>query len=162
AWTYALDGQLLAARAMAEVDGFTPGDYPLVAAALAEWEGFLFVNLAREPEPFSTWSAPLQGRFAAWNLPALRRAERIEYNVAANWKLLVANYSECYHCPLVHPALARISPPDSGRNDLAEGPFLGGYMTLNCPDGSMTLNGRTGRPPLPGVAGANRERVYYY
>jgi Rieske 2Fe-2S family protein len=75
---------------------------------------------------------------------------------------MVTNYSECYHCPLVHPALARISPPDSGRNDLSEGPFLGGYMTLNRPDGSMTLSGATPRPPLPGVAGRNRQRVYYY
>ena len=48
----------------------------------------------------------------------------------ANWKLIFENYSECYHCPGVHPALAKISPYDSAENDLCEGPFLGGFMAI--------------------------------
>ena len=162
AWTYSLDGRLIAARQMQDVAGFDLADYPLYRAALAEWEGFLFLNLAPDPEPFEQFFAPLIDKFPAWQMPALRVGQRIEYDVQANWKLIVENYSECYHCPLIHPALTQLTPPTSGRNDLTSGPFLGGYMTLNHPGGSMTTTGRTARPPLGTVAGADLGRVYYY
>ena len=55
----------------------------------------------------------------------------IEYDVHCNWKLLFQNYSECYHCGPVHPALAKLTPPTSGENDLTEGPFTGGFMVIN-------------------------------
>ena len=162
AWTYGLDGQLLAARHMQYTPGFEKRDYPLHAVALAEWEGFLFLNMSPEPEPFERAFAPLIDKFPAWHIPDLRRAGRIEYDVQANWKLIVQNYSECYHCPLIHPALDRLSTSTSGRNDLCEGPFLGGYMTLNTAFRSMTTDGHTIRPPLGEVAGEELSRVYYY
>ena len=52
AWTYTTDGRLIGAPHMQEVEGFDKRDYPLHSAALAEWEGFVFVNVATEPEPF--------------------------------------------------------------------------------------------------------------
>jgi len=51
-------------------------------------------------------------------------ARRTEYDVRANWKLIFENYSECYHCPLVHPELSKLTPYDTAENDLFEGPFL--------------------------------------
>lgn len=162
AWSYGLDGRLLGAPKTEGLAEFALADHPLHPVALAAWEGFLFLNLTADAIPFERALAPLVGRFAAWGLTDLRCAHRIEYNVAANWKLIVENYSECYHCPRVHPALARLSPPDSGRNDLLAGPVLGGYMTLRHPGGSMTTSGRTDRPALPGITGHERERVYYY
>ena len=129
---------------------------------LAEWEGFLFVSLAPDPEPFPTAFAPPTDKFAAWHLPELRAARRIDYEVRSNWKQIIENYSECYHCPSIHPQLCRLSPPTSGRNDLGEGPFLGGYSTLNRPAGSLTMSGQTIRPPLGEVAGEDLGRVYYY
>jgi Rieske 2Fe-2S family protein len=162
AWTYGLDGALLAARHMQDVPGFDRDDYPLRRAELAEWEGFLFVNLAPEPAPFEAAYAPLLGKFAAWDIANLRVAKRIDYDLACNWKLIVQNYSECYHCPLIHPELERLSESTSGRNDMAAGPFLGGYMTLNTGFGSMTLSGREAAPPVGSVDGADVERVYYY
>ncbi|NOK60015.1 MAG: aromatic ring-hydroxylating dioxygenase subunit alpha [Chloroflexi bacterium AL-W] len=160
AWTYGLDGRLLNARNMYEVDGFDHADYPLRTAAIAEWEGFLFINLASEPVLFEVAFAPLINKFTAWHIPDLRVGQRIEYDVRANWKMIVQNYSECYHCPLIHPALAQISHWQSGRNDLSEGPFLGGYMLLNEDERSMTTTGQTSRPAL--VTGENVHRVYYY
>src|SRR5207245_5029461 len=77
------------------------------------------------------WFAPLNGKFSHWNMSILRPAKRIEYDVKANWKLMFENYSECYHCPGVHPMLSKVSPYDSAKNDLAEGPFLGGFMKIN-------------------------------
>src|SRR2546427_1744045 len=72
AWTYTTDGQLIGAPHMNEVAGFDKRDYPLHAAALGEWEGFLFVSLAPEPEPPQRAFTPLAGRFARFNLPRLR------------------------------------------------------------------------------------------
>jgi Rieske 2Fe-2S family protein len=162
AWTYGLDGRLVAARSMRDTPGFDRREYPLHSVALAEWEGFLFVNLAPEPEPFDVAFAPLIGKFNAWHMSGLRQAQRVEYDVRANWKMIIQNYSECYHCPVIHPALTQLSPPTSGRNDMSAGPFLGGYMTLNETIGSMTVDGRTVRPPIGAVSGEDLSRIYYY
>jgi glycine betaine catabolism A len=161
AWTYGLDGALKVARNMAEVPGFDRTEYRLKEAAVALWEGFVFVNLEGDV-PFESAFAPLIGRFARWNIGALHTARSITYELACNWKLVFLNYSECYHCPLVHPQLDKLSPSDSGRNDLAEGPFLGGYSEMRQPGTSLTTTGRSSRPPLGKVDGADLDRVYYY
>jgi Rieske 2Fe-2S family protein len=160
AWTYGLDGRLVAARHMQDAPGFHKEDWPLRSAAVAEWDGFVFVSLAERPEPFEIAFAPVLERFAAWGAAGLRRGAQIVYEVAANWKLIVQNYSECYHCPLIHPALVALSPWQSGRNDLSEGPFLGGYMELK--HDSMTVGGATSRPPIGSLSGEELGRVYYY
>lgn len=162
-WTYALDGRLVGAPSTAGIEGFDKGDYPLHPVHVAEWEGFAFMNLAREPEPFVEVFAPLLAKFGRFNLPALATARRIEYDVQANWKLLFQNYSECYHCSPVHPALVKLSPSTSGENDLFEGPFLGGFMTINETAGSMTMTGRAcGLPVSDALGEEDRQRVYYY
>ena len=160
AWTYSLDGRLLAARHMQDVPGFERSQWPLHSAAVAEWHGFVFVNLAPNPAPLAHIFAALTGRFDAWAPASLRRGARVVYEVAANWKLVVQNYSECYHCPLIHPQLVQLSPWQSGRNDLSEGPFLGGYMDLT--HDSMTVDGTSHRLPVGTVSGPDLRRVYYY
>jgi phenylpropionate dioxygenase-like ring-hydroxylating dioxygenase large terminal subunit len=162
AWTYALDGALLAARTMGDVPGFDRDEYPLHEAAVAALDGFVFVNVAREPEPFAQAFAPLTGRFARWHIAELRTARTIEYELACNWKLVFQNYSECYHCPLLHPQLDELSPSDSGRNDLSEGPYLGGYSELRSDGTSLTSTGATSRAPLGELTGDDLHRVYYY
>ncbi|HET9392843.1 MAG TPA: aromatic ring-hydroxylating dioxygenase subunit alpha [Candidatus Rubrimentiphilum sp.] len=159
AWTYGLDGALRVARNMDGVEDFDLSAYPLREASVAQFEGFVFVAL--DPlEPFAETFASLAGRFAAWQLPKLRRAASMTYDVACNWKLVFQNYSECYHCPVIHPQLERLSPSDSGRNDLIEGPFLGGYSELRESAATLTVSGRTQRPLLAGDE--NSSRVYYY
>jgi Rieske 2Fe-2S family protein len=162
AWTYGLDGALLAARTMGDGPGFERAEYPLHRAAVARLDGFIFVSVAPEPEPFEQAFAPLLGRFARWDLSRLRTAHTIEYDVACNWKLVFQNYSECYHCPVLHPQLDRLSPSDSGRNNLTDGPFLGGYSELRRRGTSLTQSGTTNRPPVGVVDGADLDRVYYY
>lgn len=162
AWTYGLDGHLAAARLMQDVPGFDRADYGLFSAALMEWQGFLMLSLADEPAPFERAFAPLLGKWDAWRLAELRAGARIEYEVAANWKLLFENYSECYHCPLIHPALTALSPPSSGRNDLVDGPFLGGPMDLSEDVHSMTIGGHTARPPIQSLPRDEHQHVYYY
>jgi glycine betaine catabolism A len=160
-WTYGLDGSLKVARNMADVASFDRSEYPLKEVDVALWDGFIFVNIAGD-KPFEETFAPLIGRFARWNVGGLRTARSITYDLACNWKLIFLNYSECYHCPLVHPQLDKLSPSDSGRNDLSEGPFLGGYSELRQHGSSLTMSGHSARPPIGSVSGADLDRVYYY
>jgi Rieske 2Fe-2S family protein len=162
AWSYGFDGALLVARHMDDSPGFDRNEYPLHEAAVHEWNGFLFVSLAAEPEPFARALPGLDARFDPWRLGDLRTVETIEYDVACNWKLVFQNYSECYHCPVIHPQLEALSAWDSGRNDLHEGPVLGGYSTLRAGATSLTAGGTSSRPPIADLAPEERERAYYY
>jgi Rieske 2Fe-2S family protein len=183
AWTYALDGELKVARNMAEVPGFDRSEYPLKEAAVALWEGFIFINLRSSlilrqaqddngedkngeddngEDKFERVFAPLIGRFSRWNLASLQTARSITYELACNWKLVFLNYSECYHCPLVHPQLDKLSPSDSGHNDLSQGAFLGGYSELREHGTSLATSGRSSRQPLGSIGGDDLDRVYYY
>jgi glycine betaine catabolism A len=161
AWTYGLDGKLVGAPHMDAVNDFAKGDYSLHAVNLALWEGFIFVNLADEPIPLEEVFAPLAGKFSHWNLPKLRSARRIEYDVAANWKLIFQNYSECNHCPGVHPALQQLTPYDLAENDLCEGPFLGGFMPIT-KGKSLTMSGNACALPVGDVNVEDFHRVFYY
>lgn len=163
AWTYTTDGRLIGAPHMQEVDGFDKRDYPLHAAAVAEWEGFVFVNIAEDPQPFAEWFAPMLRRLERYSLSDLTVGHSVTYDVRANWKLVFQNYSECLHCPMIHPELSTVLPYQSGANDLVEGPFLGGYMEITSPNESATLSGRAcGRLVNPTLGEADRHRAFYY
>lgn len=163
AWTFALDGKLVGAPSTNDLDGFSKADWPLRPVALGLWEGFIFLNLSPDPEPFERYMAPVWTRFARFGTGHLKVGRSIDYTVKANWKLIVQNYSECYHCALVHPELTRLTPPTAGGNDLVEGPFLGGYMDLNDAGGSMTMSGRVcGLPVSNLIPKEDHGRVYYY
>lgn len=163
AWTYTTDGRLIGAPHMQDVEGFNKKDYSLHAAHVALWEGFIFVSIADEPVPFETAWAPMIGRLTRYNLPELIVGFKVRYQVAANWKLVFQNYSECLHCPTIHPELTRVLPYQSGANDLTEGPFLGGYMEIVAPNESATMSGRAcGLPVNPEMAEEDRRRAFYY
>jgi glycine betaine catabolism A len=162
AWTWTLDGRLIGAPSADTIDDFRKENYPLHSVAIESWEGFLFINLAEDPEPFAEAYAPLFGRFSRFNMSTLKAGRRVEYDVKSNWKLLFQNYSECYHCAPVHPALTKLSPPTSGENDLIEGPFLGGFMVINEENGSMTMSGRACGLPVGDLPAEDHRRVYYY
>lgn len=170
---------------MDEVPGFDKAEYSLHPLSLALFEGFIFVNLgnsaltAASPASLPSgerkkergyvslerWFAPLNGKFSHWNLSILQSAKRVDYDVRANWKLMFENYSECYHCPGVHPTLSKISPYDSAENDLTEGPFLGGFMTIN-QGKSLTMSGNACALGITDKEEAGEEergtRVFYY
>ena len=162
AWTYNLDGTLRAAPNMTDVPGFDKAEYPLVPAQLAEREGLVFVRLGSSPRALEDELPTLDGRFARWRIPELRSVHQTVYEVEANWKLFFHNYSECYHCPNVHPHLNQLTPYKNTENDLDEGPVLGGKMWMQDSDGSMTIGGARCAPLLPGLADSDRGHVLYY
>jgi len=162
AWTYGLNGALRAAPNMTGVAGFDLQEHPLKAVALADWQGLLFLNLAPDPVPFAAALPALAGKFGAWRLPELRSVHQIVYDVEANWKLFFHNFSECYHCPTVHPHLNKLTPYRNSENDLDEGPVLGGPMWMSNPEGSMTIDGQRCAVPFAGLSPEDRGRVYYY
>jgi len=162
AWTYSLDGSLIGAPNMHEVIDFDKAQYSLHNVSTAIWEGCIFINPSLPPAHFTEAFAPLINKFTQWHMPELVAVHRLEYDVRANWKLIFQNYSECYHCPGLHPALNQLTPYRNSGNDLMEGPFLGGPMRMARDGGSMTISGRVCAAPLGEVSGEDRNRVYYY
>lgn len=162
AWTYALDGSLIGAPHMREVEAFNKSDYPLRGVSVGEFGGGVFLNLDSGAPALAEVFAPLQEKVDRWEFERLQVAHRIEYDVAANWKLVVQNYSECYHCPSLHPLLNRLTPYRNSSNDFVEGPFLGGPMQLSDGNESMTTTGRACATKLAGLTTEEHRLVFYY
>jgi glycine betaine catabolism A len=162
AWTYGLDGRLLAAPQMDEVEGFDRGEFPLTSVACDTWDGHVFINLAPQPPPLRDQLADLPARFAPWRMQDLRVAHRIEYDVATNWKLVVQNYNECLHCPIIHPLLNRMHHYLAADNVPTTGTYCGGAMGFK--DGVETLSrdGKRRRSFLPGLGERERALVNYF
>jgi len=162
AWTYALDGKLMAAPLMQEGPEFRKEDCALHQAHVHVWEGFVFINLDKNAAPFEVQMEALIGKFADWKMEELRIAHHIQYHLNCNWKLILQNYQECYHCPGVHPLLSELTPFQSAQHDVNAGAVIGGFMDLNKKGGSMTMNGEAAAPPVCNVSGDDLHRVYYY
>jgi glycine betaine catabolism A len=113
-WVYALDGRLIAAPFVAQ-EAIAPQSRRLHRVGVDVWEGFVFVHLApdRAAENGATLAAqlgPIPQRLDRYPLGELRVGDSVRYDVAANWKVMLENYNECYHCAGVHPELCRIVP----------------------------------------------------
>ncbi|MFI5272838.1 MAG: aromatic ring-hydroxylating dioxygenase subunit alpha [Ktedonobacterales bacterium] len=105
AWTYNLDGTLRAAPASQDEPDFDRAAYPLHALPVEAWGPFIFVTPDRHARPLAELLGELPALVAATGLDlgGLRRRVRRTYDIAANWKVVVDNYLECYHCPVAHP-----------------------------------------------------------
>jgi len=154
AWTYTMDGAL---RSTPRFAG-KPADHGLLSLALEVWHGWIFVNADTEAVPFTDYLGALGELVAPYAPDKLNLAARHEYQVRANWKVIVENYQECYHCPHIHPELCAVSPPTSGDNFALPGAWVGGTMDLREGAETMSLDGRSGGVFLPGV---DRRKVGY-
>ncbi|HEY6432743.1 MAG TPA: aromatic ring-hydroxylating dioxygenase subunit alpha [Acetobacteraceae bacterium] len=106
AWTYGLDGSLLAARHMGK-------DFPLAAHGLKRLhlrvaEGLVFISFAETPLAFQHVADVLRKSCGAYGWADAKVAHRQSYDIAANWKLAVENYVECYHCAPAHPEYSKL------------------------------------------------------
>jgi glycine betaine catabolism A len=165
AWVYDLDGRLHRPRHTDVLVDFDLEANGLVPVNLELWQGFVFINLVDEGATFADFVQDLPDWFSRFDLGALKRVRQIDYDVKANWKAIVENYSECYHCPGVHPQLNKITPYNLGEWIPSVGPWSGSWMpvvgdyeTLSM-DGDMTGHGRG---MLPGMTDEDAKRVYYF
>lgn len=105
-WTYGLDGKLLAARSMAE--DFAKGDYSLNPVALENVGGLIFICMSDTPPPITQVKADISEQIAVYDLEKLKVAVQDDYIEDANWKLVMENNRECYHCDVGHPELISV------------------------------------------------------
>lgn len=161
-WVYDLAGALRNAPRFDNLPPADVDDMALVAVGVAEWAGWTFVNVDGTAGALHDHLGALPALIADWQCERLLVGAEHHYELAANWKLAVENYHECYHCPLIHPELSRVSPPDSGVNieDLP-GPFVGGAMTLAGDAATMSLDGASRGVVLPGLDAHQRRTVLY-
>ncbi|GAA3562918.1 aromatic ring-hydroxylating dioxygenase subunit alpha [Amycolatopsis ultiminotia] len=165
AWTYGLDGSLVAAPNLASMADVDRKEYGLIDVALQEWLGTVWVCLADEPPSFAE---TVQGAVAArlggtdvidgWDIDTLAVGKRITYDVKANWKLIVENFMECYHCATIHPELTEVLP------EFAEGYaaqyFVGHGAEFGEEISGFTVDGSAGFGTLSGVDGSHDRRYY--
>lgn len=155
-WTYDLEGQLVATPRRMETPDFRLGDFPLYKVATAQWGGFAFINLSGAG---ALDTSALDRQLAPYGLANLRIGKRIVSDVKANWKLLAENFSECFHCPPVHPELCRVVTAyrDAGawglRGSETAAEYARGAATL-------TLDGTARIPPISTLTGEQRNKLY--
>jgi Rieske 2Fe-2S family protein len=104
-WTYNLDGQLVGASRMG--DDFDKSGITLKRVHVELLDGMIFVNFAENPAAFSPVRDGLAECLRPYDLANAKVAHRESYPIAANWKLAVENYCECYHCAPAHPEYSR-------------------------------------------------------
>lgn len=156
AWTYNLDGSLRTAPYLDEGDGLCKEDLPLHQAAVSSWGGFVFVRIGPGRATLAEQLGAAPERVRRYPLGELRIARRIRYEVRANWKVILENYNECYHCGPVHPELCRVVPAfrQKGGMDLDWDrgvPHREGAWTF-------TMSGTTTRKPFAGLDEDERTR----
>jgi Rieske 2Fe-2S family protein len=161
AWTYDLDGTLRAAPGFRDHQPFQPAEHGLVELPLESWHGFLFVNGSGDAPPFAEHVGALDDLVAPYQPERLVPLASHAYDLACNWKVILENYHECYHCPLIHPELCQVSPPASGDNFELDGAWVGGTMDLKDHAATMSLDGHSDGVPIPGLDGERLRTVTY-
>ncbi len=167
-WTYSPEGALVGAPHTEALVDFSREDHGLHPIALDSWGGFLWINLDTDAPAIQEEIGRFFAKFDRFPIADLRLVSRKTYEVRANWKILVENYQECYHCAPIHPELNRVTPYLSGAvhdyfmNGGRKTPFSGGYMEFAKDFQSMTWTGYTKRPLLKGMTEDDKRRIYYY
>jgi glycine betaine catabolism A len=105
-WVYRLDGRLQTAKHMA-VD-FDPANHGLHRAPVRTFEGLIFISLSDDPPPFDPVERDVLPHLRPHCLSRTKICHTSHYEIKANWKLIVENSRECYHCPPAHPEYCRV------------------------------------------------------
>jgi phenylpropionate dioxygenase-like ring-hydroxylating dioxygenase large terminal subunit len=149
AWSYQLDGTLLAAPAMGRVPGFDKDAHALAPVRLETWQGFIFVNFDSAAPPLREHLGNLPEVLGSYRFDDMLCTWRAEITCRCNWKLLVENALEAYHTASVHAATV-----GSQREDII--PTRGEWVCL------QVLNERsiavlTDQPPFPPIDGLDEQ-----
>ncbi len=136
----------------------------LVPVATETWHGLVWCNLDPDPAPLAETvgtqvAQRLQGTaLDRWGMPELALGARSTYAVAANWKLLIENFLECYHCTTIHPELTRTLP--SFRSGLGTQTNAEGWAGFASSIDGFSLSGQERFGRLPGLSD-DEERRYW-
>jgi Rieske 2Fe-2S family protein len=165
AWSYGLDGRLLGAPNIARDESLDREKLGLIPVHLTVWEGLIWLNLAADPAPIGDQLEPaLRDRFGElekfrrYGIGGLKVGTSISYDIEANWKLVVENFMECYHCAPVHPELTRLLP--QFRFGTSYQGIVGQGTEFAEDIEGFTLSGNGHREMLPGLLPSD-DRLYY-
>ena len=161
AWSYKLNGELRNAPGFDRLDSFDPAGFGLTELRLVDWHGWLFVDPSGQDGDFADHVAGSEEIVSPYRPEDLTVVARHSYELATNWKVIVENYQECYHCPSIHPELSRISPPTSGENIEMPGDWMGGWMSMIDEAETMSLSGRSGGVAIKGLSEQELRSVMY-
>jgi glycine betaine catabolism A len=162
AWTYGLDGKLVAAPNLNKMPDIDRTEYGLIPVPLREWLGYAWVCVADEPPSFEdTVIGAVNDRLGGadviegWDIENLEVGRRISYDVAANWKLIIENFMECYHCATIHPELTEVLPEFA--DGFAAQYFVGHGAAFAEEAQGFTVDGSAGVSVIPGVVEVLRD-----
>lgn len=104
AWVYKLDGQLVRAPHTETLEDFSTGDICLDQVQVEEFAGFVYVNLDGKASSLASQTGNLETEIRHWapDIDNLTFGHRLTYEIKSNWKNVVDNFLECYHCPTAH------------------------------------------------------------
>lgn len=104
AWTYKLDGQLARAPHTEHLQHFDPKSISLEPVQVEEFCGSIYVNLDTKSPSLKALSGNLENEIRHWapDIDSLTFGHRLTYDIKSNWKNVVDNFLECYHCPVSH------------------------------------------------------------
>jgi glycine betaine catabolism A len=161
-WVYGLAGDCRATPRFEE-SPVDRAEFGLVPVRVASWHGWVFANVSGDAPAFERHAGNLDAVVADYRPADLVLGATREYEVAANWKVVVENYLECYHCPSIHPELCRVTPPESDRifPQAPTGVWVGGPMDLREGAATMSLTGASDGVPIATVPEAKRREVGY-
>ncbi|MBW8092776.1 aromatic ring-hydroxylating dioxygenase subunit alpha [Streptomyces hygroscopicus subsp. hygroscopicus] len=165
AWTYDLDGRLTAAPNLQKMPDIDRVERGLIPVRLREWLGYVWVCLAEEPPSFEeTVIGAVAERLGdaesveRYDVAGLALGRRISYDVRANWKLIVENFMECYHCATIHPELTEVLPEFA--DGLAAQYFVGHGAEFAEEARGFTVDGSEGFGRFTGIA-EEQDRRYF-
>lgn len=115
AWTYDLGGQLKAARRAQNMENFDKGEICLDQVQVEEFHGFVYVNLDPGARPLAEQAGDLGEEIRTWapDVADLTFAKRLTYTVNTNWKNVIDNFLECYHCHIAHKEFVQLVDMDT-------------------------------------------------
>ncbi len=162
-WSYKLTGELRHAPGFESGDGFQfdTGQFGLTELRLVDWHGYLFVDPSGADIDFERHVAGMEEIVGPYKPEELTVVARHSYELDTNWKVIVENYQECYHCHTIHPELSRISPPTSGENIELPGDWMGGWMSMIDEAQTMSLSGQSGGVAIKGLSQQELRTVMY-
>ena len=118
AWAYNLDGSLRSARHMGP--DFDKAAFGLKPVACEVIESLVFISLAEAPLSLETARRTISAAYAPYGWASAKVAHRETYPIAANWKLAVENYLECYHCTPSHPEYSKLHALEQPLDQIGE------------------------------------------